>query len=94
MANTTAGYTPLETTELVSRAGVRKGNTRADRVFLSAVSAGCLLCFASAASLTINTAPWYQENAPGVIRMLGALIFPLGLVLILCVRRTKLPGTR
>ncbi|GAB7331787.1 hypothetical protein MBLNU13_g03749t1 [Cladosporium sp. NU13] len=28
-------------------------------------------------------APWYQENAPGVITLLGALIFPWGLTAIL-----------
>jgi formate/nitrite transporter FocA (FNT family) len=74
-------YTPEETVELVSRSGVKKGNTRPDKIFLSAVSAGCLLSFAAAAFMTVTTAPWYQQNAPGLIRMVGALIFPLGLVM-------------
>ncbi|KAF4464656.1 formate transporter [Fusarium albosuccineum] len=77
-----AAYTPAETIELVSRAGVRKGNMRPDKVFLSAVSAGCLLSFGCAVSLTALTAPWYQENAPGLIKLVGAGVFPLGLVMV------------
>ncbi|TKA27169.1 hypothetical protein B0A50_04506 [Salinomyces thailandicus] len=73
-------YSPKETVELCSRAGVMKANMRLDKVFFSAVMAGCLLAFACAAVLITETAPWYQENAPGLIRMIGALIFPFGLV--------------
>jgi formate/nitrite transporter FocA (FNT family) len=78
-----AAYSPAETVELVSRAGVKKGNMRLDKVFLSAVSAGCLLAFACAATLSTNTAPWMQTNAPGLIRTIGAIIFPFGLCLIM-----------
>ncbi|KAK5116677.1 hypothetical protein LTR62_007351 [Meristemomyces frigidus] len=53
---------------------------RIDKIFMSSFLAGCLLSFACAAVLITNTAPWYQENAPGLIRMLGAIIFPFGLV--------------
>lgn len=73
-------YTPKETVELCSRAGVMKANMRIDKVFFSSFMAGCLLAFACAAVLVVNTAPWYQENAPGLIRMIAALIFPFGLV--------------
>ena len=75
-------YTPREAVELVSRAGVGKANMRIDKTFFSAFMAGCILAFACAATLVTNTAPWYQENAPGLIRMLGAVIFPWGLVAI------------
>ncbi|KAH9810092.1 Formate/nitrite transporter [Teratosphaeria destructans] len=75
-------YTPKETVELCSRAGVAKANMRLDKMFFSSFMAGCLLAFACAALLSTNTAPWYQENAPGLIRMIGALIFPFGLVTI------------
>lgn len=76
-------YTPEEAIELVSRAGVKKGKMRPDKVFLSAVSAGCLLSFAGAVMVSVTAAPWYRENAPGLIRMVGGLVFPLGLVMIL-----------
>ena len=81
VVNLTA-YTPAETTELVSHAGVKKGNMRPDKIFLSAVSAGCLLGFGSAVSLTVLSSPWYQENAPGLIKIIGALVFPVGLVMV------------
>jgi len=75
-------YSPQVTIEMISRSGVAKGNMPPHKVFLSSVSAGCLLCFASASALSINTSPWYQDNAPGLIRTLGAIVFPFGLVLI------------
>lgn len=77
-----SAYTPQETIELVSRSGVKRANSRPDKVFLSAVSAGCLLGFGAAASLVVTTAPWLDENAPGVSRMLGATIFPVGVIMI------------
>lgn len=93
---TVNSYTPSQVMELVSRAGAHKGHMKPLRVFLSAVSAGCLLSFAAASSLVANTSPWVsrfingyslftdvvklQENAPGVARILGALVFPYGLV--------------
>lgn len=77
-----ACYTPAETIELVSRAGVAKGNMRPDKVFMSAISAGCLLSFACAVALICNTSPWYQENAPGLIRTVAAMVFPFGFVAI------------
>jgi len=76
-------YTPKETTELCSRAGTMKANMRIDKVFASSFMAGCLLAFACACTLSVTVAPWYQENAPGVITLLGALIFPWGLTAIL-----------
>ena len=32
--------------------------------------------------LSVNTSPWYQDNAPGLIRFIAALVFPIGLVMI------------
>lgn len=77
-----AAYTPAETTELICRAGVKKGNLSLDRIFLSAIIGGCILSFGCAVSLIALTSPWYQENAPGLIRLIGAAVFPLGLVTI------------
>lgn len=71
-------YTPRETTELVSRVGVSKANMRVDKIFFSAVNAGMLLSFAGATHLSIQASPWYQENAPGLIRVIGATYFPYG----------------
>ncbi|KAJ5937306.1 formate/nitrite transporter family protein [Penicillium verhagenii] len=52
-------------------------------VFLSSVSAGCLLSFACATALSTNSSPWFAENAPGLIRTIGALVFPYGLCMII-----------
>lgn len=62
--------------------GVKKAHMRVDKVFLSAVSAGMILAFACATLISTNTSPWYQENAPGLIRTLAALVFPYGLVIV------------
>ncbi|KAJ6186813.1 hypothetical protein N7519_001721 [Penicillium mononematosum] len=67
---------PREVTEAVSRTGAHKGNMRLDKVFLSAVSAGCLLAFACGTTLSTTATPWFQDNAPGLIRTIGALVFP------------------
>lgn len=75
-------YTPAETAEIVSRSGVIKANMRLDKVFMSSVMAGMLLSFACATLLSTNTASWYQENAPGLIRTIAALVFPYGLCMI------------
>ncbi|KAJ3526680.1 hypothetical protein NM208_g11072 [Fusarium decemcellulare] len=82
-AATSVAYTPAETAEVICRAGVKKGHLRPDKVFLSAVLGGCILSFGCAVSLTALTAPWYQENAPGLIKLIGAAVFPLGLVIVI-----------
>ena len=66
---------------------------RLDKVFLSSVSAGCLLSFSAASALSTNTASWYQDNAPGLIRTLGALVFPYGLVMIVLTGADLCTGT-
>jgi len=86
-------YSPKETIELVSRAGVYKANMRIDKIFFSAFMAGALLAFAAAVSLIVATAPWYQDNAPGLIKMISALVFPLGLVMIVLTGADLVTGT-
>ncbi|OAA57328.1 Formate/nitrite transporter [Cordyceps fumosorosea ARSEF 2679] len=56
-------YTPLETTEICSRVGTKKANMRVDKIFISAVIAGCYLAFSSSVCLVINTSPWYTTLA-------------------------------
>lgn len=76
-------YNPKETTEICSRAGVAKANMRIDKILISSFMAGAILALACAATLSTNVAPWYQENAPGLIRMIGAVIFPWGLTTVI-----------
>ncbi|GIZ44566.1 hypothetical protein CKM354_000776100 [Cercospora kikuchii] len=77
-----SNYTPQETTELCGRCGYKKANMRVDKIFMSAVMGGMLLSFACAAYLNVNSSPWFQENAPGLIKTIGALIFPFGLLMV------------
>ncbi|KAJ4394448.1 hypothetical protein N0V93_003666 [Gnomoniopsis smithogilvyi] len=86
-------YSPQQAIELVSRAGVKKANMRPDKIFLSACSAGALLGFAGACTLSINASPWYADNAPGLLRMIGAIVFPLGLVMIVLTGADLFTGT-
>ena len=76
-------FSPAQVTDMVGRAGTTKGNMRLDKIFLSGVSAGCLLAFACGTVLSTNAAPWFQDNAPGLIRTISALVFPYGLCMII-----------
>lgn len=75
-------YSPAETAEIISRAGAVKANVRIDKIFMSAVMAGMLLSFACATLLSTSASPWYQTNAPGLIKTIAALVFPYGLCMI------------
>ena len=55
---------------------------RMDKLFINSCMTGPLLGFGCAVTLSTETAPWYQENAPGLIRTIGAVFFPIGLVMI------------
>jgi formate/nitrite transporter FocA (FNT family) len=77
-----SAFTPQETIELVSRSGVKRARTRMAKLVFSAVSAGCLLGFGAAASLVVPTDPWLAENAHGLSRMLAAVVFPVGVIMI------------
>jgi formate/nitrite transporter FocA (FNT family) len=75
-------YSPAETAELISRAGVAKGNMQVDKLFFSSVSAGCLLSFACATFISMESSAWYQENAPVLVRAISALVFPYRLCMV------------
>jgi len=75
-------FTPQQTIELVSRIGCKKSHMRLDKLWFNSFMAGPLLGFGCAVALSTETAPWYQENAPGLIRTIGAVFFPIGLVMI------------
>ncbi|KAF1990482.1 hypothetical protein K402DRAFT_348643 [Aulographum hederae CBS 113979] len=75
-------FTAQQTIELVSRIGTKKAHMRLDKLFFNSCMTGPLLGFGCAVLVSTNAAPWYQENAPGLIRTIGALMFPVGLVMI------------
>ncbi|KAK4696677.1 hypothetical protein P7C71_g1286, partial [Lecanoromycetidae sp. Uapishka_2] len=75
-------FSPQQTIELVSRIGCKKSHMRLDKLWWNSFMAGPLLGFGCAVALSTETAPWYQENAPGLIRTIGSVFFPIGLVMI------------
>lgn len=75
-------FTPAQTTELISRIGAKKAQTRVDKMFVNSFLGGTLISFRCALALSTNAAPWFQTNAPGLIRTLGAMVFPVGLIMV------------
>lgn len=62
-------FTPQQTIELVSRIGTKKAHMRLDKLWWNSFMAGPLLGFGCAVLVSTNASPWYQENAPGLIRV-------------------------
>ena len=60
-------FTPQQTIELVSRIGCKKAHMRIDKLFVNSLMTGPLLGFGCAVLVSTNAAPWYQENAPGIM---------------------------
>lgn len=75
-------FTPAQTTELISRMGAKKAQTRLDKMILNSFMGGTLLSFGCALTLSTNASPWFQTNAPGLIRTIGAMVFPIGLIMV------------
>jgi formate/nitrite transporter FocA (FNT family) len=75
-------FTPAQTTELVSRIGAKKARMRIDKMFINSFMGGALISFGCALSLSTNSSPWFQTNAPGLIRTISAMVFPVGLIMV------------
>jgi formate/nitrite transporter FocA (FNT family) len=69
-------FTPAQTTELISRIGAKKARMRIDKMFINSFLGGALISFGAALTLSTNASPWFQTNAPGLIRTIGAFVFP------------------
>ncbi|KAF8861639.1 hypothetical protein BDZ45DRAFT_250153 [Acephala macrosclerotiorum] len=75
-------FTPAQTTELVSRIGAKKARMRIDKMFINSFMGGALISFGCALALSTNASPWFQTNAPGLIRTISAMVFPVGLIMV------------
>ncbi|TAQ83136.1 hypothetical protein B7494_g8539 [Chlorociboria aeruginascens] len=71
-----------QTTELISRIGAKKARMRIDKMFVNSFMGGALISFGCALALSTNAAPWFQTNAPGLIRTISAMVFPVGLIMV------------
>ncbi|KAH7355382.1 Formate/nitrite transporter-domain-containing protein [Rhexocercosporidium sp. MPI-PUGE-AT-0058] len=76
-------FTPAQTTELVSRIGAKKARMRLDKMFINSFLGGALLSFGAALSLSTNSSPWFQTNAPGLLCTISAMVFPVGLIMVM-----------
>ena len=74
-------FTPAQTTELISRIGAKKSRMRLDKMFINSFMGGAMISIGCALALSTETAPWFQTNAPGLIRTIGAMVFPVGLIM-------------
>lgn len=75
-------FTPAQTTELISRIGAKKAKMRVDKMFVNSFMGGTLISFGCALALSTNSSPWFQTNAPGLIRTISAMVFPVGLIMV------------
>lgn len=74
-------FTPAQTTELISRIGAKKARMRLDKMIVNSFMGGMFISIGGALALSTNASPWFQTNAPGLIRTIGAMVFPVGLIM-------------
>lgn len=55
---------------------------RIDKLFINSFLGGALISFGCALALSTNSSPWFQLNAPGLIRTISAMVFPVGLIMV------------
>jgi formate/nitrite transporter FocA (FNT family) len=75
-------FSPAQTIELISRMGTKKATIRIDKMIINLIIGGLLLGFGCALNLSTLTSPWFQTNASGLIRTIGACFFPVGLIIV------------
>ncbi|TFY71693.1 hypothetical protein EVG20_g1311 [Dentipellis fragilis] len=74
---------PAEVAVAMVEAAVMKHRTRYDKVFFKAFMAGVMLSFGGLLSEVIQGgAAGLKENNPGIVKVLGGFVFPVGLVMI------------
>jgi formate/nitrite transporter FocA (FNT family) len=77
-----SAFTPAQTIERICQIGVEKSKMRIDKMIATSVLGGMLLAFGCAMNVSTATAPWFQTNAPGLIKTIAACFFPLGLIMV------------
>ncbi|KAF8135693.1 putative formate/nitrite transporter [Boletus edulis] len=83
MANVPSTLKPAETTVALIEMAVAKHNTRWDKTFFKAVMAGVMLSFGGLFDIIISGgSPGIAASNPGLVKLLGGFVFPVGLVMI------------
>jgi len=74
---------PAEVAVALIEQAVAKHNTRYDKTFIKAVLAGIMLSFGGLLDLVISGgSPSLSSANPGIVKVLGGFVFPVGLVMI------------
>ncbi|KAG6903027.1 hypothetical protein C0995_007460 [Termitomyces sp. Mi166 len=64
------------------KAAITKHNDRYENVFLKAVAAGAMLSFGGLLSEVLSAgAGGLTQSNPGIVKVLGGFVFPVGLVM-------------
>lgn len=72
---------PPQTMVILSDIGTKKAKQRLDKMFIQCVAGSFLLGFGCAMNVSTNASPWFQENAPDLIKAIAACFFPVGLIM-------------
>jgi formate/nitrite transporter FocA (FNT family) len=74
---------PSEVAVVMVEFAIAKHRTRADKIFIKAFIAGVLLSFGGLLSEIISGgSPALNTSNPGLVKILGGFVFPVGLVMI------------
>ncbi|KAF8558040.1 putative formate/nitrite transporter [Imleria badia] len=83
MADVPSTLKPAETAVALIETAVEKHNTRWDRTFFKAVLAGIMLSFGGLFDIIISGgSAGISATNPGLVKVLGGFVFPVGLVMI------------
>ncbi|KIM61797.1 hypothetical protein SCLCIDRAFT_1215622 [Scleroderma citrinum Foug A] len=75
--------TPAEVSVALVKQAVERHNTRYDKTFFKAVLAGVMLSFGGLLDLIISGgSPSLNSANPGLVKVLGGFVFPVGLVML------------
>ncbi|KAF7376228.1 hypothetical protein MSAN_00037900 [Mycena sanguinolenta] len=78
----TSTLKPDEVAVYFLKSGIAKHNDRYENIFFKAVLAGVMLSFGGLLSEVISGgAPGLTESNPGIVKILGGFVFPVGLVI-------------
>lgn len=81
--DTSSTLKPAEVAVALVEQAVIKHNTRLDKTFFKAVLAGVMLSFGGLFDLIITGgSPSLSASNPGIVKVLGGFVFPVGLVMI------------
>jgi hypothetical protein len=86
MTTDSSTLTPAQVASAMVAHGVAKHRTRLDKVLFKAVLAGVFLSFGGLLSEVVSGgAPGLTASNPGLVKLLGGFVFPVGLVMYVAV---------